>query len=88
MNHDLEGSFVFLWEFPALSFFQKMLSQEILGSKKKKKRREEFGCVGIASHSQGALPNFQKRMVPDDRKTPTVRTGNSARHTKEGNLSG
>ena len=76
---------------PALSFFQKMLSQEILGSKQIKKIREElgrFGCVGIASHSHaGALPNL-KRMVSDDRKTPTIRTGNSARHTKEGNLSG
>ena len=66
---------------PALSFLSE-------ASKKKKGREEElgrFGCVGIAS--QGALPNFQ-RMVSDDRKTPTIRTGNSARHTKEGKLSG
>ena len=58
---------------------------------KNKKRREEefgrFGCVGIASHSQGALPNFQ-RLVSDDRKTQTIRTGKSGRHTKEGELSG
>ena len=56
---------------------------------KKKKREEElgrFGCVGIASHSQGALPNFQ-RLVSDDRKPQTIRTGNSGRHTKEGKLS-
>ena len=74
---------------PALSLFRKMVSYEILGSKEKKRREEElgrFGCVGIASRSQGALPNFQ-RLVSDDRKTQTIRTGNSGRHTKEGDLS-
>ena len=62
----------------------------MLGSKQKKRREEELGtfsCVGIASHSQGALPNFQ-RLVSDDHKTPTIRIGNSGRQTKEGKSSG
>ena len=48
------------------------LLRNIRKQAKKKRRTEEelgrFGCVGIASHSQGALPSFQ-RLVSDDRKT-------------------
>ena len=87
-----------IWRVPS-SFFGNISSAIFLSEnaflrnirKQTTKRREEelgrFGCVGIASHSQGTLPNFQ-RMVSDDRKTPAIRTGNSARHTKEGKLSG
>ena len=61
------------------------------GSKQKKRKKGrrawKIGCVGIANHSQGALPNFQ-RMGSDDRKTPTIRTGNIARQTREGKWSG
>ena len=60
--------------------------------KKKRKEKEKKGrrawkiwlpryCQSFRS-SQGALPNFQ-RLVSDDRKTPTIRTGNSGRHSKK-----
>ena len=60
----------------------------IIRTQAEKKGREaelgRLGCIGIASHSPGTLPNIQ-RMVSDDRKTPTIRTGNSARHTRKEN---
>ena len=73
-----------MWRVPS-SFFGNISSPIFLSENaflrnirkqaKKKKRREEklgrFGCVGIASLSQGALPNFQ-RLVSDDRKTENI----------------
>ena len=69
MNCDLEGSFIFLWEFLQryLSFRKCFLEKYYEARKEKEEELGRFGCVGIASHSQGVLPNFQG-MVFDDRK--------------------
>ena len=77
---------------PALSFFfgNCFLTIRKQAKKKKegKKSLEDFAAsVSPVTDSQGVLPNFQ-RLVSDDRKTPTIRTRSSGRHTKEGKLSG
>ena len=76
---------------PALFFFRKMLSLRNIRKQAKKKEGKKSledlaASVSPVTDSQGVLPNFL-RPVSDDRKTPTIRTGNSGRHTKEGKLS-